>query len=285
MPRDSDDDNPRWELPVWDPSTEETTPRWTPRREVPRWQPRGDPAPAARTRGGSGRRTGSALPPVRREPPKRVSPLAAPFVWWAAHPWIVVWVLVFMAPGAALLLRVVDESEFEIAVRPLAWGLSALFVIALALAVVASARRSVTRLAFGTIAALAVLGVLLWPVTHVTLGRTACPARAGNDLGARRAAGALDAWQAGDGGAASWQQGQPDAAWRERTRAVSLVDYQLVESGCWERVAPIDGTNTWHEFRVTVSEPERAMLLKTVVVHTAVGADGWKITAIEGPLP
>jgi hypothetical protein len=285
MPRDSDDDNPRWELPVWDPSTEETTPRWTPRREVPRWQPRGDPAPAARPRGGSGRRTGSALPPVRREPPKRVSPLAAPFVWWAAHPWIVVWVLVFMAPGAALLLRVVDESEFEIAVRPLAWGLSALFVIALALAVVASARHSVTRLAFGTIAALAVLGVLLWPVTHVTLGRTACPARAGNDLGARRAAGALDAWQAGDGGAASWQQGQPDAAWRERTRAVSLVDYQLVKSGCWERVAPIDGTHTWHEFRVTVSEPERAMLLKTVVVHTAVGADGWKITAIEGPLP
>jgi hypothetical protein len=285
MPRDSDDDNPRWELPVWDPSTEETTPRWTPRREVPRWQPRGDPAPAARTRGGSGRRTGSALPPVRREPPKRVSPLAAPFVWWAAHPWIVVWVLVFMAPGAALLLRVVDESEFEIAVRPLAWGLSALFVIALALAVVASARRSVTRLAFGTIAALAVLGVLLWLVTHVTLGRTACPARAGNDLGARRAAGALDARQAGDGGAAGWQQGQPDAAWRERTRAISLVDYQLVESGCWERVAPIDGTHTWHEFRVTVSEPERAMLLKTVVVHTAVGADGWKITAIEGPLP
>jgi hypothetical protein len=285
MPRDSDDDNPRWELPVWDPSTEDTTPRWTPRREVPRWQPRGDPAPAARTRGGSGRRMGSALPPVRREPPKRVSPLAAPFVWWAAHPWIVLWVLVFMAPGAALLLRVVDESEFEIAVRPLAWGLSALFVIALALAVVASARRSVTRLAFGTIAALAVLGVLLWPVTHVTLGRTACPARAGNDLGARRAAGALDAWQAGDGGAAGWQQGQPDAAWRERTRAIGLVDYQLVESGCWERVAPIDGTHTWHEFRVTVSGPERAMLLKTVVVHTAVGADGWKITAIEGPLP
>jgi hypothetical protein len=36
---------------------------------------------------------------------------------------------------------------------------------------------------------------------------------------------------------------------------------------------------------VTVSEPERAALLKTVVVHTSVGRDGWNITAIEGPLP
>ena len=26
-------------------------------------------------------------------------------------------------------------------------------------------------------------------------------------------------------------------------------------------------------------------LLKTVVVHTTAGRDGWKITAIEGPLP
>src|SRR5688572_4180566 len=119
MPGKSDDDDPRWELPVWDPSTEETTPRWAPEREVPRWQPR-DPAPGARPPAGAGRRAGPALPPVRGEPPKRVSPFAAPFVWWAAHPWIVLWVLVCMAPGAVLLLRVVDESDLEIAVRPLA---------------------------------------------------------------------------------------------------------------------------------------------------------------------
>jgi hypothetical protein len=150
---------------------------------------------------------------------------------------------------------------------------------------VPGARRSVPRLAFGTIAALATLAILLWPVTHVTFGRTVCPARAGNDLGAHRAGGALEAWQAGAGDAAGWQAGRPDPAWSERTRAVSLVDYQIVESGCWERIAPVDGTHTWHEFRVTVSEPERAALLKTVVVHTTVGRDGWKITAIEGPLP
>ena len=68
-------------------------------------------------------------------------------------------------------------------------------------------------------------------------------------------------------------------------RAVTLLEYQLVGSGCWERVAPIDATRTWHEFRVTVRGSGRAALAKSVVVHTAVGSDGWKITAIEGPLP
>jgi hypothetical protein len=284
MPGKSNDDDPRWELPVWDPSQEET-PRWSPDREVPRWQPqqRRGAAPGARTAGR--KRPTSTVSTARREPPKPVSPLAAPFVWWAAHPWVVLWVLIFLAPAAALLLRVIDESDFRFAVQPLAWGLCSLLVVALALAVVATARRSVIRLALGTVAALAVLGVLLWPVTHVTFGRTVCPARAGADLGARLAAGALDAWQAGDGGDARWQDGLADAAWRERSRTINLVDYQLVESGCWERIAPLDGTHTWHEFRVTVSEPERASLLKTVVIHTAAGGDGWKITAIEGPLP
>ena len=78
---------------------------------------------------------------------------------------------------------------------------------------------------------------------------------------------------------------QADAGWHERAGAVSLVDYQLVETGCWERVAPIDGSRTWHEFRVTVQGRDQAALSKSVVVHTAAGPDGWKITAIEGPLP
>ena len=284
MPGRSNDDDPRWELPVWDPSQEETS-RWT-EREVPRWEPqqqRRGGTPGTRTAGR--KRPGSTVSTARREPPKPVAPLAAPFAWWAAHPWVVLWVLVFLAPASALLLRVIDESDFRVAVQPVGWGLFALFVVALALAVVASARRSVLRLVFGTVAALATLGVLLWPVTHVTFGRTFCPARAGNDLGTRVAAGALDAWQASAGGDSSWQRGQADAVWRERTRTTNLVDYQLVESGCWERIAPLDGTHTWHEFRITVSEPERASLLKTVRIHTAAGGDGWKITAIEGPLP
>jgi hypothetical protein len=64
-----------------------------------------------------------------------------------------------------------------------------------------------------------------------------------------------------------------------------LLDYQLVDTGCWERVAPIDVTSTWHEFRVTVQGRDQAALSKSVVVHTALGTGGWKITAIEGPLP
>jgi len=222
---------------------------------------------------------------TRVAPPPKISPFARPFVWWAGHPWIPLWVLVCLAPGAVLALRTGDESGYETLVQPLAWAFVALFVVALGLAMVASARRSVTRLAFGTIAAVAALGVLLWPVTRVTLGRTMCPARAGTDLGSAVAAGALGAWQRGAPGGEGWRNAQADGGWRDRSRAVSLLDYQLVETGCWERVAPIDVTSTWHEFRVTVQGRDQAALSKSVVVHTALGTGGWKITAIEGPLP
>ncbi len=288
MPRSSDDDDdaPRWELPVWEEeppshSPSETVPRWEPEPNVPRWQPRR--GPAASTRVGARIDTGAA--PPRGVPPPKTSPLARPFVWWAAHPWIVVWVLVVLTPAAVLLLRALDESGLEILVRPVAWTLVALFVVTLALAMVASARRSVSRLAFGSVAALAALGTLLWPVTQVTLGRAACPARAGGDLGAPVASGALAAWRFGAGGDGRWQSGRADSAWIGRSRAVSLLDYELVDTGCWERVAPIDATRTWHEFRVTIQAGGPAALAKSVVVHTAVGTDGWKITAIEGPLP
>jgi hypothetical protein len=299
MPGNSDDDAPRWELPVYDESEE--VPRWTPEREVPRWQPRRGPAPnASRVAPGGGRagggragarsgattRPGSSIPVARREPPRRVSPMALPFVGWAAHPFVVLWALVFLAPAAVLLLRVVDESRFYIAVQPLAWVLIVIFVIGLALAVVASARRSVARLVLSTVPALLAVGLLLWPVTRVTLGRAPCPARAGNDLGTQVAGLALQAWQSGAGGSVDiWRRGVIDEGWRARTRAVSLTDYQLAESGCWERMAPVDATHTWHEFRVTVKAAERAPLSKTVVIHTELGREGWKITAIEGPLP
>jgi hypothetical protein len=297
MPGDRDDDDaPRWELPVWDPAADEV-PRWEPeplrrvsreprrdvRPEVPRWQPdRGRPS-APRGGGVPSSRVRPTVTAIRRESPKPVSPLAAPFVWWGTHPWAVLWLLIILAPVDALLLRALDESSLARAVTPAVWGLVVLFVVALALAMVASAGRSANRLVLGTLGALAALGVLLWPVTRVTLGRGVCPARAGTDLGARVAAGALDAWLAGEGDAV-WH-GQPDEAWRERTRAASLVDYQLVATGCWERMAPIDATHTWHDFRVTVQEGGGTPLSKTVVVHTAVARDGWKITAIEGPVP
>jgi len=286
MPRSpEDDDAPRWELPVWEepPSSgpSETVPRWEPQREVPRVPQRRGAARGGRV--GVRLETASTLPRAVPAPP--TSMLARPLMAWAAHPWVVVWVLVLMAPGAALALRALDESGFDGFVRPLTWGLGALFVVALALAMVVSARRSITRLVFGTVAVLVAGGLLLWPATRVTLGRGMCPPRAGTDLGAPVAAAALAAWQEGATGAGAWLNGQVDPGWRERSAGASLLAYQLGETGCWERVAPIDASRTWHEFRVTVRAGAQAALSKSVVVHTAAGQSGWKITAIEGPLP
>jgi len=282
MSRSSDDDAPRWELPVWEPtadSSSDDVPRWEP--EAPRWQPRRRPAIQTRT----GARTGSGAPPARGAPPRKVAAVARPFAWWGGHPWLVVWTLVLLSPAAVVSLRALDESGLVTLVRPLAWILTALLVGALTVAMLASAGRSLSRLALGTAAALAVLAALLWPMTQVTLGRTGCPPRAGTDLGAPAASAALEAWQHGVPGDEGWRDARGDGAWRDRSRAVTVLGWELVESGCWERAAPIDATRTWHEFRVTVRDGSQAALSKSLVVRTARGPDGWKITAIEGPLP
>jgi hypothetical protein len=208
-----------------------------------------------------------------------------PFVWWGAHPWVVLWVLVVLSPSSVLLLRVLDESDLAAAVTPAAWTMAALVLVALTLALVVSARRSLLRPVLGAAGALGTLALLLWPVTNVTLGRAACPRRAGPELGARVATGALQAWQGGVDGDAGWHRGRVDGDWQQRTRAARLADYQLVETGCWERLGPIDATRTWHEFRVVVESPGQRLLSKVVVVHTVVGAEGWEMTGIEGPLP
>jgi hypothetical protein len=197
----------------------------------------------------------------------------------------VVWALVLLIPGLAVLLRVVDESRHVAFVRPLAWAFVVLFATALGVAMLASARRSLLRVALGLAACLAVAGILLWPVTRVTLGRTACPSRAGPDLGAPIAAAAMAAWRAGGVNDAGWRGGRADAPWSDRARSLGLIDYQLVASGCWERVAPVDGTRTWHDFRVTVRQGDNTPLSKVVIVHTAAADEEWTITAIEGPLP
>jgi len=119
----------------------------------------------------------------------------------------------------------------------------------------------------------------------VTLGRVSCPPRAGTDLGVQASAVALEAWLRGEAGDTVWRGGVPDPRWRDKARDVTLMDYQLVATGCWERVAPIDASRTWHDFRVTIKEGERAPLSKVVVVRTTAEADGWKITRIDGPLP
>jgi len=296
MPGPSDD-VPRWQPPS---GPSEDVPRWeppAPSSEVPRWQP-----PAADSRASAwepsatvprwqppaGEKIGAVLETEaaeRRAPAASTSPFALPFVWWGRHPWVVIWAAALLTPAAVLFLRVLDESGLESAVEPAQWTLLVLLAVILLRGVLFSARRSLARLALGLLGAGVTVAALLWPVTQVTLGRVTCPPRAGTDLGVQAAAVAIGAWQSGEKGAGAWRGGEPDAAWLTKASAISLLDSQLVESGCFERVAPIDATRTWHEFRVTVKEGERPALSKVVVVHTASESGEWKITGIEGPLP
>ena len=271
-PSGPSEDVPRWEPPA--PSSE--VPRWDPDAAVPRWQPRAGQAVGAHF---------DTETPERTAPAPRVSPFALPFVWWGKHPWVAVWAAVFLAPAGVVLLRAVDEYGLDRYVEPLQWTLIALFALVLLRGVLFSARRSLARLALGLVAASAAVVLLLWPMTRVTLGRVICPPHAGTDLGVRSAALAIEAWQRGEKGEAAWHGGEPDPAWLEKASAISLLNYQLVESGCFERVAPIDTQHTWHDFRVTIREGERAPLSKVVIVRTAAEGGGWKITGIEGPLP
>ena len=167
----------------------------------------------------------------------------------------------------------------------MAWVLVALFVAALVGAVLPTIRRSVARTVLGVAGALVALFILMAPLIRVTLDHTPCPPRAGVDLGVPAAVGALASWERGETDDTGWRGGTAAPGWRERVRETKLIDYQLVDSGCWERMAPVDVTRTWHEFRVTIETGEREPLSKVVVVHTAAERGDWKITSVEGPLP
>ena len=272
MPGPSED-VPRWQPPS---GPSEDVPRWDPGADVPRWQPPADtPSGAVVER--------EELRP--RAPVARVSPFTRPFVWWGRHPWVIAWAGVVLTPAGVLLLRVIDEAGAAQYVEPLRWVLLALLALVILRALTFSAQRSMVRLALGLVATVGAAGLLLYPVTQITLGRVICPPRAGTDLGVQSAAAAIEAWRRGEQGAAAWREGTPDPAWLQKAQAISLLDFQLVDSGCYERVAPIDAHNTWHDFRVTIKEGDRAPLSKVVVVRTAAEGGGWKITGIEGPLP
>jgi hypothetical protein len=291
MPGPSED-VPRWlppsglsdDVPRWEPPRPEASSWGQPSREVPRWDPGDVPRwePPAREASGTGVETEEPAP---RAPVARLSSLARPFVWGHRHPWVIAWAGVLLTPAGVLLLRVVDEAGAERYVEPLRWALLALLALVILRAVIFSARRSVARLALGLVAAMGAAGLLLYPVTQITLGRVICPPRAGTNLGVQSAAAAIEAWRRGEQGGAAWREGVPDPAWLEKSATMRLLDFQLVDSGCYERVAPIDASKTWHDFRVTIKEGDRAPLSKVVVVRTAAEDGGWKITKIEGPLP
>jgi hypothetical protein len=120
---------------------------------------------------------------------------------------------------------------------------------------------------------------------QVTLGQTACPARAGKDLGSTVAARVAEAWLRGDGAADLWEAGEVDASWNARRRANVLLDYERLESGCWEHFAPVSARQTWHDFRVLIRTEGTDTIAKTLRVHT-VNADGdWRVRSVEGPWP
>ena len=210
---------------------------------------------------------------------------AAPLVWWTEHPWIVVWIAVCLSPFVVVLLRLLDDAGYRGMVGPLQWLAIALIVILLVTGVVVTWRRSAVRAVSGLVVAVGGLLLLVLPTTNVVLGRTACPARAGQELGLGTAIAVVEAWSTGEAGDAVWSGGQASPAWKERVRQLRLEEFRLIDSGCWERVAPVRESPTWHEFRVTVREGTLAPLSKILLVHVATEDGGWKVTGIDGPLP
>jgi hypothetical protein len=214
-----------------------------------------------------------------------VPPYAAPFVWWAEHPWILVWMCVFLSPFVVVLLRLLDDARHEGMVAPLQWFAVGVLVIALVLAAAVTWRRSAMRALSGLVLAIAGLLLLVLPTTNVVLGRTMCPPRAGQELGLNAALSVVEAWRKGEAGDALWSGGEASPAWREQVRMFTLEDFRLIDSGCWERVAPVRDSPTWHEFRVTVREATFNPLSKILLVHVASEGGAWKVTGIDGPLP
>jgi hypothetical protein len=214
-----------------------------------------------------------------------VSPYAAAFTWWAAHPWIVVWMCVLLSPFVVVLLRLLDDAGYRSMVAPLQWLAIGVVLVAVVLAVAITSSRSAIRAVSGLVLAVAGLLLLVLPTTNLVLGRTACPTRTGHALGLSTAVAVVEAWRAGAVADAAWTGGQASPAWREQVRTLALEDFRLVESGCWDRVAPVRESPTWHEFRVTVRQGTSAPLSKILLVHVADEGGAWKVTGVDGPLP
>jgi hypothetical protein len=192
---------------------------------------------------------------------------------------------VCLSPVAVLTLRVVDESGSSRLVTPLAWLFAVSFALAVLVGLLVTLERSTLRAAAGLVVSVVAVVTLVVPLFRVTLGRTACPPRIGPDTGLDAAVVVMDAWKNGEAAPAMWQRGEADPSWRERARRITLIDYRLVDSGCWERVAPIATSSTWHEFRVTVQQPDGMFLSKTVLLHMEKESTTFRVAAVDGPLP
>ena len=74
-------------------------------------------------------------------------------------------------------------------------------------------------------------------------------------------------------------------AWSAYVAGLVLREYRLTDSGCWERLAPVTTGKTWHEFRVTLEQPDGDLIARTLIVHTRAVGDGWAVADIEGVDP
>jgi hypothetical protein len=192
---------------------------------------------------------------------------------------------VFLSPFVVVLLRLLDDAGYQGMVEPLQWLAIGVLVVAVVLAVAVTSRRSAMRAVSGLVFAVAGVLLLVLPTTHVMLGRTACPPRAGHEFGMSTAVAVVEAWRRGEAADAVWSGGEASPAWKQRVRTLSLEEFRLIDSGCWERVAPVRESPTWHEFRVTVREGTLAALSKILLVHVAAEGGAWKVTGVDGPLP
>jgi len=194
-----------------------------------------------------------------------------------------VWAAVVLTPVALLSLRLVDDTAVGLLVQPALAVMIVVFLVIVGVAVRGSAAASLPRALAGGGGALLVALLLTLPMIHV-IGQRSCPERMGVDRGVQVSSRMFDAWRKGERPpAVVWTGDVVADAWRARVGRLTLLDYKLVDSGCWERLAPVTTRKTWHEFRVTVRRGDGERLSKIVTVHTRAARDGWRIADVDGP--
>jgi hypothetical protein len=204
-------------------------------------------------------------------------------LWWRLHPWIPVWGAVLLTPVVLFCLRLVDDSDIAVLVQPILGVTIVLFLGVVAVAIRRSASVSPLRTLAGTVGALLAVGVIAVPMTHV-IGQRSCPERMGPDRGLQASAQLFEAWRRGEAlPAEGWVSPTVADEWRARARPLTLLNYKLVDSGCWERLAPVTTDKTWHEYRVIVRRGDGDAFSKVVTVHTGAARGGWVISGVEGP--
>lgn len=207
-----------------------------------------------------------------------------PFVWWRRHPWIPAWLAVVLTPVVLLGLRLLDDTAVGVVVYAILVLLIVVFLGIVGFAVRRSISRSQVRALSGGGGALLVASLLVLPMLHV-IGRRACPEHMGVDRGLQASSQLFDAWRKGGRPPAGvWTSDDVGTTWRARVDKLALLDYRLTDSGCWERLAPVSTSDTWHEYRVTVQRGAERFS-KVVTVQTRAARGGWTVADIDGPEP